>query len=234
MVFTPILESVLSRRRLPGTFFAAAIVAVTGVVLLAGNGTLDPPSAGDLLVLGAAMVRAVHVVSMHKFTGGKVMDSLNLTTVQLGICAFLFTAGSFVYGDSVPYYLSRLDPGQGVMLLYLILICTVFAFFIQIWAVRRTSPSRVSLLLGTEPVWAAFIGIVIAHDIIGIAGYCGIALILAGTAWGRSVEQRHRVKEREPKPVPSEPAAAIPEEENAGTGLLAGTLVPSQSGRLPA
>lgn len=234
MVFTPILESVLSRRPLPGTFFAAAIVAVTGVVLLAGNGTLDPPSAGDLLVAGAAIVRAVHVVSTHKLTGGKAMDSLNLTTVQLGTCALLFTAGSFVYGDSVPYYLSRLDPRQGAMLLYLVLVCTVFAFFIQIWAVRRTSPSRVSLLLGTEPVWAAIIGIVIAHDIIGIVGYCGVALILAGTAWGRSVEQRHRVKEREPQPAPSKPGETIPEKENARPGFPSLPLIPSQPSKLRA
>lgn len=198
MVFTPILESVVSGQRLPRTFFAAATVAVAGVVLLAGNGTLDPPSLGDLLVLGAAVVRAAHVVCMHKLTGGKDLDSLHLTTVQLGTCALLFTTGSIIYGDSIPHYLARLDPRQVGMFLYLVLICTVFAFFVQIWAVRRTSPSRVSLLLGTEPVWAAVIGITVAHDSIGTLGYCGIALILTGTAWGRSAEQRHRLAKRQP------------------------------------
>lgn len=215
MVFTPVLESVVLRRRLPAAFFAAAIVAVAGVVLLAGNGTVDPPSLGDLLVLVAAVMRAAHVVSMHKLTGGKAMDSLHLTTVQLGTCALLFATGSFIYGDSIPHYLAGLDPRQGVMFLYLVLICTVFAFFVQIWAVRRTSPSRVSLLLGTEPVWAAVIGITIAHDSIGTAGYVGIALILAGTAWGRSAEQRHRQAMREPQPLRSEPKAATLEKENA-------------------
>jgi drug/metabolite transporter (DMT)-like permease len=215
LVFTPALESVVSRRRLPGRFFAAAAVAVAGVVLLAGDGTFNPPGAGDLLVLGAAVVRAVHVVSMHKLTGGQAMESLHLTTVQLGTCALLFAAGSLVYGESIPHYLSRLEPGQGMMFLYLVLICTVFAFFVQIWAVRRTSPSRVSLLLGTEPVWAAIIGITIAHDNIGIAGYCGIALVLTGTAWGRSVEQRHRHARREPSPGRSEIRAAVPEKEIA-------------------
>jgi drug/metabolite transporter (DMT)-like permease len=77
------------------------------------------------------------------------------------------------------------------LFLYLVLVCTVFAFFVQLWAVRRTSPSRVSLLLGTEPVWAAIIGITLAHDTFGITGVCGIVLILAGTTWGRSMEQRH-------------------------------------------
>ena len=216
VVFTPVLESVASRRRLPCTFFAAAIVAVAGVLLLAGNGAVDPPSAGDLLVLGAAVMRAAHVVSMHKLTDGKAMDSLHLTTVQLGTCALLYAAGSLVYGISIPHYLSQLDPGQGVMFLYLVLICTVFAFFIQVWAVRRTSPSRVSLLLGTEPVWAAFIGITIAHDSIGTAGYCGIALVLTGTSCGRLIEQRHRrTTQSESQPRRSKPASVIAEKENA-------------------
>lgn len=192
IVFTPILESVVSRRPLPAKFFVAAVIAVLGVILLAGNGTFDSPSAGDLLVLAAAGLRAAHVVSMHKLTGGKAMDSLHLTTVQLGTCAILFTVGTFLYGESVPHYISDLSLQQGIMFLYLVLVCTIFAFFVQIWAVRRTSPSRVSLLLGTEPVWAAIIGVSIAHDQMGITGYCGIALILIGTSWGRSVEQRHR------------------------------------------
>ncbi|MET4062042.1 drug/metabolite transporter (DMT)-like permease [Arthrobacter sp. UYP6] len=192
IVFTPILESLVSGHPLPVTFLAAAAVAVAGTFVLAGNGTFDPPTAGDLLVLGAAVVRAAHVVFMHKITGGKQADSLHLTTVQLGTCALLFTAGSFVRGDSVPEYLSRIGPGQVAMLLYLVLICTVFAFFVQIWAVRRTSPSRVSLLLGTEPIWVALLGVTIGHDSLNAAGYCGVALILAGTFWGRSAERRHR------------------------------------------
>lgn len=192
IVFTPILESITSRRRLPGRFFLAAAFAVVGVALLAGNGAFSPPNLGDLLVLAAAVVRAVHVTSMHKLTADRPMDSLHLTTVQLATCAALFSLASLFTGDSIPQYLSQLDLGRGILLLYLVLACTVFAFFIQTWAVRRTSPSRVSLLLGTEPIWAAVIGISIAQDDVTLAGYVGITLILAGTAWGRSVEQQHR------------------------------------------
>ena len=192
MVFTPILESVVTGRRLPGTFFLAAMIAVVGVVLLAGNGAFTPPSLGDLLVLAAAVVRAVHVTTMQKLSSGKPMDSLHLTTVQLATCAVLFCATSMFTGDSIAQYVAQLDGAGWALFLYLVLICTVFAFFIQTWAVRRTSPSRVSLLLGTEPIWAAIIGITIAHDSVSFVGYVGIALILAGTAWGRSVEQNRR------------------------------------------
>jgi drug/metabolite transporter (DMT)-like permease len=190
IVLTPVLESIVSRRRLPGLFFAAATVAVSGVVLLAGNGTLNPPGAGDVLVLCAAVVRAVHVVSMAKLTGARTVDSMHITAVQLGTCGLIFAVGSLACGASIPRYLSQLNGQQGTIVLYLVLVCTVFAFYVQIWAVRRTSPSRVSLLLGTEPVWAAFIGMTMAHDRIGILGGCGVALVLAGTAWGRSLEQK--------------------------------------------
>jgi drug/metabolite transporter (DMT)-like permease len=192
IVFTPILDSWVRGRRRPGRFLLAAAIAVVGVGLLASNGALRPPALGDLLVLIAAIVRAVHVTSMAKLTSGKPMDSLNLTTVQLATCAALFTVMSMFSGDPIPQYLAGLDLGGWLLFLYLVLACTVFAFLVQTWAVRRTSPSRVSLLLGTEPVWAAVIGVTIARDNISIAGCVGIVLILAGTAWGRSVEQRDR------------------------------------------
>ncbi|WBM79268.1 DMT family transporter [Cryobacterium breve] len=206
IVFTPILDSAISDRRLPGRFFQAAVIAIGGVVLLASGGVFQAPNLGDLLVLAAAIIRAVHVTSMSKLTGNAPMNSFHLTTVQLSTCAMLFSAVSLFYGDSIPHFLARLDPGRTMLFLYLVVACTVFAFLIQTWAVRRTSPSRVSLLLGTEPVWAAIVGITVAHDPVALAGYLGIALILAGTAWGRSIEQRHRLAPAagiDPRPVPA-------------------------------
>jgi drug/metabolite transporter (DMT)-like permease len=76
-------------------------------------------------------------------------------------------------------------PREWAGLLFLSVFCTLFAFFVQMWAVRRTSPSRVSLLLGTEPLWAAAAGIAIAGDRPGLLGLAGAILVLAGTSWGR-------------------------------------------------
>lgn len=188
VVFTPLLDAVVSRRRLPGRFFLAAATAVVGVVLLAGGGDLRPPGLGDLLVLAAAVVRAVHVTTMHRLTADRPLDSLRLTTVQLATCAAVFAGASLLLGDGVGDVLLGLDPARAGLFLYLVLVCTIFAFLVQTWAVRRTSPSRVSLLLGTEPVWAALIGITIAHDVLTLVGLCGMAMILAGTAWGRAIE----------------------------------------------
>ncbi|WP_032793179.1 EamA family transporter, partial [Streptomyces sp. W007] len=67
-----------------------------------------------------------------------------------------------------------------------------FAFFVQMWSVRRTSPSRVSLLLGTEPLWAAAVGISLGGERLGLLGAAGAVLVLAGTAWGRRGADRER------------------------------------------
>lgn len=190
IVFTPLLDAAVSKRRLSPRFLLASGVAVAGVALLAGNGTLRVPALGDVLILGAAILRAVHVTSLHKLTGGRELDSMRLTTVQMSTCAAVFSVITLFHGESIPTYLASFDLGRSALFIYLVLICTVFAFLVQTWAVRRTSPARVSLLLGTEPVWAAMVGIMIAADAIGAAGGIGIVLILIGTAGGRAIDQR--------------------------------------------
>jgi drug/metabolite transporter (DMT)-like permease len=192
IVMTPLLENLVARSWLPPAFFAAAVIAVVGVALLATGSSLRSPSAGDLLVLVAAAIRAVHVTVMHRLSAKRTFDSLNLTCLQSGVCAALFCAASPFTGESVTTFAPRLDAAQWEDLLYLAVVCTVFAFFIQMWGVRTTSPSRVSLLLGTEPIWALAVGITLGGNRIGYAGIIGAALVIGGTNWGRRVERVHR------------------------------------------
>ncbi|SEL16840.1 DMT family transporter [Streptacidiphilus jiangxiensis] len=192
IVMTPLLENLVARSWLPPAFFVAAVLAVVGVALLASGSSLRAPSVGDLLVLAAAAVRAVHVTVMHRRSAGRQFDSLNLTWLQLSVGAVVFCAVSPLAGDSAVAVAGRLHAGQWADLLYLALVCTVFAFFVQMWAVRSTSPSRVSLLLGTEPIWALAVGVLLGGDRIGWTGVLGAVLVLAGTNWGRRVERAHR------------------------------------------
>ncbi|WP_149183614.1 DMT family transporter [Streptomyces sp. TRM49041] len=192
MIFTPVAESRVRGTRLSGTFMAAAGLSVLGVVLLAQGTGFSAPSGGDLLMLGAAVARTVHVLAMARMDSVRGADSMSLTTVQLGGAVLVFALLSTTSGgDGTPWAVAAaFSAAEWLGLLYLSVFCTLFAFFVQMWAVRRTSPSRVSLLLGTEPVWAAVFGIALAGDRPGWLGFVGVALILAGTAWGRTVADR--------------------------------------------
>ena len=66
---------------------------------------------------------------------------------------------------------------------FLVLLCTVLAFFVQNHAVARTSPSRVALLMGSEPLWGALIAVVWLGDRLTLQGWLGGLLIVASAWW---------------------------------------------------
>ncbi|WP_282202288.1 DMT family transporter [Kitasatospora fiedleri] len=185
MVFTPLAEAALRRSAPSGAFLAAAALSVLGVALLTGDGGLRAPSAGDLLVLGAAGARTVNVLATARLRAVRGVDALALTWVQLAFATAVFVLASPFAGRSPLSVAGSLDAARWGLLLYLSLLCTLFAFFVQLWAVRATSPSRVSLLLGTEPLWAALCGVLLAGDRPGPFALLGAVAVLAGTEWGR-------------------------------------------------
>ncbi|EFL18485.1 DMT family transporter [Streptomyces sp. C] len=187
MIFTPLAESAVRRRKPSAAFLGAAAVSVAGVVLLTQGAGFTAPGPGDLLILGAALARTLHVLLMARIKAVQDADPLSLTTVQLGAAVLVFALLAAVPGTGDGPWTAAADfgPAEWAGLAFLSVFCTLFAFFVQMWAVRRTSPSRVSLLLGTEPLWAAAAGIAIGGEHLGPAGLAGAALVLAGTAWGR-------------------------------------------------
>lgn len=90
MIFTPLAEAAVTRTRPSRTFLAAAAVSVAGVVLLTQSGGFTAPSAGDLLMLLAALARTVHVLAMARMKSVRGADALPLTTVQLGSSVVVF------------------------------------------------------------------------------------------------------------------------------------------------
>ncbi len=189
ILLTPALEGAVRRRWLPRRFFVAAAVAVAGVVLLVAGPGLRPPTAGDALMLAAAVVRAAHVTLSGRLTDGRRYDTVTLTWLQMMVGAVLFTV------LAAPVLLSAVrafGPGQWLGVLYLAMGCSVFAFLVQLWAIRRTSAARASLLLGTEPVWAVLIGVGIAGEQLTAIAVAGITLVLVGTYYGQRVEADHR------------------------------------------
>ncbi|MCD9873358.1 DMT family transporter [Streptomyces guryensis] len=185
MIFTPLAEAAVTRVRPPRAFLAAAGLSVLGVVLLTQGGGFTRPSLGDLLMLLAALARTVHVLAMSRIKAVRGADALSLTTVQLGAAVAVFAVLSAGAGTTPWGTAAGFGAREWAGLLFLSVCCTLFAFFVQMWAVRRTSPSRVSLLLGTEPLWAAAAGIALGGERLGALGLAGGALVLVGTAWGR-------------------------------------------------
>jgi drug/metabolite transporter (DMT)-like permease len=217
IVLTPLLDRTGANGRLPGAFFAAAGVCVIGVGLLMSGGGLHAPRLGDLLMLGAAGIRAVHVALVGRLTAGRALRPMQLTTVQtlVGTVLFLVPAGGSIstLGDA--------GAGTWAQLVYLALFCSVFAFLAQTWAVQRTSASRATLLLGTEPVWAVVVGASVGGEALTAVTGLGAATVVAGTYWGQAIERRHRAGPKAPAD-PSDSVGVAAMSSGPGAGLLDG------------
>lgn len=196
IIFTPIFESIASKNWLPRPFFVATVVAVVGVALLVSDKGFAAPGLGDWLMLAAALFRALHVTAMGHLTADKKYSSVNLTLLQSLTCALMYSVFSL---DGIKGALREFDRGIWLNLLFLSLLCGAFAFLVTLWAIRRTSSSRASLLLGTEPVWAVVVGVSIGGESLALLGVFGAALIIGSSYFGQKIESEHRLKAKASK-----------------------------------
>ena len=174
IVFTPLLNRIFGAA-IHWWTWVAIVLSLTGLAFLTGG-----PSGmglGDLLVLACAVLFALHIVLLGKWSPG--MPAAPLAMVQMAACTLLFSAGGTW---------SLRPPSAAVW--FAIVITGVFAsalaFYIQTWAQRFISPNRTALILATEPAWALAASVVLAGQRLGLVQATG-ALLVLGAIVGHEV-----------------------------------------------
>ena len=190
IIFTPILESLWSRSWLPRMFFVAAVGAIVGVALLVSGNGFKEPNFGDALMLGAAVLRAITTTAQGKLAEGKQVSSFNVTVVQLTVCGLSYLAIDF---NGVTDLVQEFAMQQWLEMAFLVLLCTVFGFVALQYGILRTSATRASLLLSTEPIFAVLTAVVFGGEMLFIVGMVGAALIVGSSYWGLAIEAKHRL-----------------------------------------
>lgn len=192
VIFTPFVESVMSHKRLHIGILGVVLLSVIGTFLLTMKSGYHF-NIGDVLILLAAFLRAVQMSVTQKMTQGKVMDSGALTTIQPGVVAIIMGILS-LSTDRFPSWTITHSVVFWLLTAYLALFCTLFAFYIQLTMIRRTSPTRVGLLTGTEPLFAALFAVLLGGERLSPQEWLGGLLIVASTYFGRHVETSSRLK----------------------------------------
>jgi drug/metabolite transporter (DMT)-like permease len=169
VVFTPLVETAVLRRRPPPNVLLAVVVATIGLFLLTGADL--SLNSGDLLTLGCAFFFGIWI-----YMGGRLsqrFDAVTVTAAQLAVVAAL----------SVPVVLfdglGEID-GQVVMAVLVTgVLCSAVAFSLQLWGQRYVEPSRAAVILLFEQVVAGVVGYTVGERL-GFAGYVGAVVILGG------------------------------------------------------
>ncbi|WP_322005070.1 DMT family transporter [Paraburkholderia tropica] len=181
VVLTPLAEWAMLRRRPSRAEWAAVAVSLAGAWLLAGGDYR--PNAGDALILLAALLRAISVCVTRRVMRDAAIAPLAVTAVQAGCVAggsaVLALVSAHGQWQPLPTFSAHLPFWGSVA--WLVGACTLFAFFIQNYAVRRSSPTRVALLMGSEPAFGALFACVWLGERLSVAAWTGGALIVAAS-----------------------------------------------------
>ena len=172
VVLTPLIALVLVRSRIGLSVWGGVALSTIGLAMLSGihAGSVT----GDLLVLAAAAVYSLQIVLMERYAPR--YDAVAFTFVEMLAAGVALGVVAAALGDL------HLPHGWTVWgaLLVTGVFASALAFLVQTWAQRRTSATRTALAFTMEPVWTAFFGYTLAGDRLGLLGWGGCAVIMAG------------------------------------------------------
>jgi drug/metabolite transporter (DMT)-like permease len=171
VVFVPLFVLVLTRVLPPPLVLLGVLIAFVGLFLISGSGGLKLGK-GEFLTLLCAVGFAAHIMTLDRV--GRRIDALWLAFIQMAVVSIGCGAMGLLTGGWV------LNAKVILAAVYLGIMASAVAFFLQTWAQRRLEPTRTALLLMLEPVFAAIAGYFIAHDQLGLRGIVGGLLILLG------------------------------------------------------
>ncbi|KXU83113.1 multidrug DMT transporter permease [Paraburkholderia monticola] len=180
VVMTPLVEWAWLRRAPRGVEWVAAGLSLLGAFLL-GGGRFDF-TPGDGLVVLAALLRAINVCATKRVMQVNAVSPLAMTAVQSGVvsfgCAVLALTVARSEWQPLPAFAGY--ERFWMIVVYLVVGCTLFAFFVQNYAVSRSTPTRVALLMGSEPVFGAlFASVWLGERVTVLAAIGGGLIVLA-------------------------------------------------------
>ncbi|WP_199178475.1 DMT family transporter [Acidimangrovimonas sediminis] len=188
-LLTMVLAAVLGRetmswRKTLGTLLSIAGVALTleGGLIAAGIGASDGTSAvgaaglaGGLAILAAAITGAGCAVFYRPYL-------LRYPTLQVGtvaMAAAVVALVPFALAEAPVARLAALGPGA-IAVVGFIGLSSGAGYVLWLTALRHTTPTRATVLLGLSPVTAAILGVLLLHERPGATLWAGLAAVLAG------------------------------------------------------
>ena len=176
VVITPLLQMVIGRSRPGKRVWIGVVVVTVGLWFLIApeEGNHDGLNPGDLLTLGCAFSFALYIIALDRIGGKhdvKVLTAFQLLAVALCCGIHLLLTEPWT---------SPSTSTDWLIILFLAILASVFTTWCQTNFQPRTTPGRAAIIYTMESVFAAIIGILFLEEDLGITGYIGGMLIVAG------------------------------------------------------
>jgi drug/metabolite transporter (DMT)-like permease len=177
-LLTMLTAAVLSIEKLTLRKSAGVAIAVAGVAAALAAGLADAPAGawrGDLLMVAGAFCMALYNVWSRPFIARS--SPLAFLTAGMGVGALCLAILSLAGGGFVP---EGFGAPQWAAVLFVGIFGAALNFYLWVWALERTTPTRVATTITVNPVSASLLAAVIIGEPIGANLALGIAAVLAG------------------------------------------------------
>lgn len=176
----PLCALLFLRQRVRALAWPGVALSLVGLLLLSLNQHFNLAfGRGEWLMLGCALSFALQIVLISKFA--PQVDAINLAIIQMAVTALL----SFVF---IPFMHEPMasPPPQAWLIIFLMGTGDMaFCLFMMNWVQQFISSTRATLIYALEPMWAAFFGVLLAHDTLSLLAWIGCACIFIGMIVGR-------------------------------------------------
>ncbi len=189
-VIVPFAWWVVARKR-PTIFnVGAAVLAIGGIwlVSVSGSGETLSIGLGEGLTLGCAVVFAVHIVLVSKFS--RTCDALVLTVFQFiaeGLLGFATGAATETFPGMATF-----TPNVVGQILFLAVFASVVAFGIQNVSLAHVPPAQAALLLSLESVFGVLFSILLYGEQMTLRLVIGFVLIFAAIVISETLPLKER------------------------------------------
>jgi len=179
VVLVPLLLAIFWRKVVNAWAGAGVLSAFVGMYLLTvpGGGSglnLQSMNRGDLLVLGASICFAFHIIFLGHASQNHAYEQIAI--LQTGAAAILMSLTA-VTAEKISVVWS---PAVIWALVITSLGCTAAGFTIQAWAQQFTPATHTALIVALEPVFAWIVAFIMVHERLGKRSGIGAVLMLAG------------------------------------------------------
>jgi drug/metabolite transporter (DMT)-like permease len=176
VVLVPLFAWPLFRKRPSWYVFAAALMSVSGIGLLAlkNEGNILSMNKGDVLTLSCGIFYALHILFTSHFNAYD--DPLLLTVLQFAVAAFLgWICAPFMDGA----FPLEIFTNARVLLsvFYLGLLSTLVCFVLQNVGLKYVAPALASLFLSLESLFGVLFSTLLLHEAVTLRMLLGCGLI---------------------------------------------------------
>ena len=195
VVLVPLFTMLLFRKMPGKAALAGVLLAFGGLYFLtsADRSSGVPFNQGDVWTICCAVFIAGHILFVGRYAPGR--DHFWLTFIQFVVVA---GGGAVWAGISGEMTLSLPWAAYG-KIAFLAVLCTVYAFWTQTWAQQHTTPTRTALIFTMEPVFAAVFAWLWLQETMGLWGWAGAAMILAGILLAEIKPQGWNIRTESPQ-----------------------------------